>query len=131
MDRDTRWDRVELAYEALAYGQGHRGRRPGGVAAAYARGVNDEFVLPTIVPPEQVARVRDGDVASSSISARTAHASSPGPSPSPASTVSTARRTAVRDFVTMTEYEKTSRCRSRFRRTSPGTCWPRSSPSAA
>jgi 2,3-bisphosphoglycerate-independent phosphoglycerate mutase len=63
MDRDTRWDRVKLAYDALVYGEGFfAADAQTAVAAAYARGENDEFVRPTIVAPEHESRVRDGDV---------------------------------------------------------------------
>ena len=63
MDRDTRWDRVKLAYDALVYGQGFfAAGAQAAVDAAYARGENDEFVRPTIVAPEHPSSVRDGDV---------------------------------------------------------------------
>ena len=63
MDRDTRWDRVQLAYEALVYATGFfAADAESAVAAAYRRGENDEFVRPTVVAPERDARVRDGDV---------------------------------------------------------------------
>jgi 2,3-bisphosphoglycerate-independent phosphoglycerate mutase len=63
MDRDTRWDRVKLAYDALAHGQGfYAADAQAAVDAAYGRGETDEFVRPTIVAPELDSRVRDGDV---------------------------------------------------------------------
>jgi 2,3-bisphosphoglycerate-independent phosphoglycerate mutase len=63
MDRDTRWDRVKLAYDALVHGRGFfAADAQAAVAAAYKRGENDEFVRPTVVAPERDARVRDGDV---------------------------------------------------------------------
>ncbi len=63
MDRDTRWDRVKLAYDALVYGQGFfAADAQAAVGAAYKRGENDEFVRPTVVAPELDARVADGDV---------------------------------------------------------------------
>jgi 2,3-bisphosphoglycerate-independent phosphoglycerate mutase len=63
MDRDTRWDRVKLAYDALAYGEGFfAADAQSAVDAGYARGENDEFVRPTVVAPEFDSRVRDGDV---------------------------------------------------------------------
>ena len=63
MDRDTRWDRVRLAYDALVYAQGfYAADAQSAVDAAYGRGENDEFVRPTIVAPELDARVADGDV---------------------------------------------------------------------
>jgi 2,3-bisphosphoglycerate-independent phosphoglycerate mutase len=61
MDRDQRWPRVEKAYAMLARGESeHRAATAAeGLDAAYARGENDEFVLPTIVgEPRPVV---DGD----------------------------------------------------------------------
>ena len=53
MDRDTRWDRTRLAYDALVYGDGLVAATAAeAVAAAYERGENDEFVRPTVVAPE-------------------------------------------------------------------------------
>jgi 2,3-bisphosphoglycerate-independent phosphoglycerate mutase len=65
MDRDKRWDRVALAWEALVHGEGHKATS--GVAAmeaSYARGDGDEFVKPTVIvngDGKPVAPVRDGD----------------------------------------------------------------------
>ena len=62
MDRDKRWDRTQLAYDAIVHGEAE-GREAssgaGAVTAAYERGETDEFVLPTLVGEE--ARVRSGD----------------------------------------------------------------------
>ncbi len=61
MDRDQRWERVEAFYRAMVDGRGESAAEPGaGLAAAYARGENDEFVRPTICG--EAATVRDGDV---------------------------------------------------------------------
>jgi 2,3-bisphosphoglycerate-independent phosphoglycerate mutase len=63
MDRDTRWDRVEKAWQALVLGEGHRA--PSGTAAveqAYQRGETDEFILPTVVDGLSHASIADGDV---------------------------------------------------------------------
>ena len=63
MDRDTRWDRVKQAYDALVHGQGFfAADAQAAVDAAYRRGEDDEFVRPTIVAPELDSRVADGDV---------------------------------------------------------------------
>ena len=63
MDRDTRWERVQSAYEALVHGEGFfAATAEAAVDAAYKRGENDEFVRPTIVAPELDSRVKDGDV---------------------------------------------------------------------
>lgn len=50
MDRDKRWDRIELAYDAIVFGVGeHASSATAAVASAYARNENDEFVRPTII----------------------------------------------------------------------------------
>jgi 2,3-bisphosphoglycerate-independent phosphoglycerate mutase len=50
MDRDKRWDRVELAYQALvnAEGASHFVNPCAAIDGAYAEGINDEFVKPAI-----------------------------------------------------------------------------------
>jgi 2,3-bisphosphoglycerate-independent phosphoglycerate mutase len=62
MDRDNRWDRVARAWRAIvdadAEHQAHSGEAA--LAAAYARGENDEFVLPTLI--DGGVPVADGDV---------------------------------------------------------------------
>jgi 2,3-bisphosphoglycerate-independent phosphoglycerate mutase len=51
MDRDKRWDRTEKAYDALVRGKGLTAdSAAAALEAAYARGEDDEFVLPTIIP---------------------------------------------------------------------------------
>jgi 2,3-bisphosphoglycerate-independent phosphoglycerate mutase len=60
MDRDKRWDRVQLAYDALVSGQGIAAAD--GIAAidqSYAKGENDEFVKPSVVAG--YAGMQDGD----------------------------------------------------------------------
>ena len=50
MDRDARWDRTRLAYDAIVHGAGERAAD--GVAAireAYARDESDEFIRPTVI----------------------------------------------------------------------------------
>jgi 2,3-bisphosphoglycerate-independent phosphoglycerate mutase len=57
MDRDKRWDRVNLAYDALVRGQGLIA--PDAVAAvrrSYDRGEADAFILPTGVGTDAAAR---------------------------------------------------------------------------
>jgi len=62
MDRDKRWDRVKLAYDALVYGQGLREEdAAAAVRKSYLRGETDEFILPTVVCDEPESRIRDGD----------------------------------------------------------------------
>jgi len=61
MDRDQRWERVRPAYLAITEAQAERveASAQDALAAAYARGENDEFVAPTVVGDG--ARVADGD----------------------------------------------------------------------
>lgn len=62
MDRDRRWERVRLAFDALTLGKGERARSAEmAVRSAYKRGENDEFVKPTIVVPGTTASLQDGD----------------------------------------------------------------------
>ncbi len=64
MDRDNNWDRVARAYELLTEGTGHSAANAlAGLQAAYTRGENDEFVLPTAIraPDQPAALVADGD----------------------------------------------------------------------
>lgn len=50
MDRDKRWDRIQLAYEALVLGKGYKTQDPiVAIQNAYDRGENDEFVKPTVI----------------------------------------------------------------------------------
>jgi len=50
MDRDHRWDRVELAWRALALGEGKRAATASeAIAAAYEEGETDEFITPRVV----------------------------------------------------------------------------------
>ena len=50
MDRDNRWDRVELAYKALTKGEGVEGTDAAeAVQASYDAEKTDEFVLPTVL----------------------------------------------------------------------------------
>lgn len=67
MDRDHRWERTKRAYDAVVDGVGDHVARAGrdAVAAAYARGETDEFVLPTVVVDDDgpTGRIADGDAA--------------------------------------------------------------------
>ena len=49
MDRDRRWDRTKLAYDAMVHGQGTPVEHPVlAVQAAYQRGETDEFIRPLV-----------------------------------------------------------------------------------
>ena len=60
MDRDKRWDRVAKAYDAIVDAKGPRfADAKSAIDDAYAKGVNDEFVLPCVIG--DYAGVKDGD----------------------------------------------------------------------
>ena len=61
MDRDKRWERTELAFEAIVEGEAEfgAGTAEEAVRAAYERDETDEFIKPTLVGDE--GRVREGD----------------------------------------------------------------------
>lgn len=61
MDRDKRWDRVQLAYDLLIHGRAEHKAESGEAAAreAYERDETDEFIKPVLVGEE--ARIRPGD----------------------------------------------------------------------
>jgi 2,3-bisphosphoglycerate-independent phosphoglycerate mutase len=61
MDRDKRWDRTELAFDAIVKGEAefNAGSGEEAVRQAYGRGETDEFIKPTVVGEE--GRIRDGD----------------------------------------------------------------------
>jgi len=65
MDRDSRWDRVQKAYECMRVGKGLRAASPAeAVAKSYEKDVTDEFIEPTCVIDsgnEPLATIDDGD----------------------------------------------------------------------
>ena len=61
MDRDNRWERVEKAYNMLVLGEGNKAENAiDAVKASYAKGVNDEFVEPTVINVPN-SRIEDND----------------------------------------------------------------------
>jgi 2,3-bisphosphoglycerate-independent phosphoglycerate mutase len=62
MDRDSRWDRVQRAYDLLVHGRGDFHAATAGLAArsAYLRGETDEFIQPTVIGDAD-SRIRAGD----------------------------------------------------------------------
>ncbi|MEX2461169.1 MAG: 2,3-bisphosphoglycerate-independent phosphoglycerate mutase [Paenibacillaceae bacterium] len=50
MDRDKRWDRVQLSYRSMVYGEGPQYKDPmQAILDSYEKSVFDEFVLPTVI----------------------------------------------------------------------------------
>ncbi|MEG2919020.1 MAG: 2,3-bisphosphoglycerate-independent phosphoglycerate mutase [Clostridium sp.] len=64
MDRDNRWERVELAYDAIAKGEGNTNTSPLAVIEdAYHDNKTDEFVIPTVIVKDgkPVGVIKDKD----------------------------------------------------------------------
>jgi 2,3-bisphosphoglycerate-independent phosphoglycerate mutase len=62
MDRDTRWERTKLAYDAIVHAEGLRAASAEeAIASSYERGETDEFVKPTVIGDYDGAA--EGDVA--------------------------------------------------------------------
>jgi len=65
MDRDNRWERIKVAWQAIVDGQGIKAEDPvQAVQDAYDRGETDEFIKPIILLDENgnpVATVKDND----------------------------------------------------------------------
>jgi len=50
MDRDRRWERTKLAYDAIVHGEGLRAASPDeAIRASYERDETDEFIRPTVI----------------------------------------------------------------------------------
>jgi 2,3-bisphosphoglycerate-independent phosphoglycerate mutase len=50
MDRDTRWERTKLAYDAIVHARGlHAASAAEAIETSYERGETDEFVRPTVI----------------------------------------------------------------------------------
>ena len=64
MDRDKRWERVKLAYDAIAHSEGPQFESAQAVIEdSYAKDVTDEFVIPSVIVKDgkPVAKVEDND----------------------------------------------------------------------
>lgn len=65
MDRDSRWERVQKAYECMRVGKGLKAKSAGeAISDSYAKQVTDEFIEPTAIvnqDNEPTGTVADGD----------------------------------------------------------------------
>ena len=62
MDRDNRWERVELAYNAIVFGNSDQktSDTESAIKKSYEFGVSDEFILPTVIKQYSGIRRNDG-----------------------------------------------------------------------
>jgi 2,3-bisphosphoglycerate-independent phosphoglycerate mutase len=67
MDRDKRWERVRLAYDAMVNGNGEKATDAiAAVENSYSKNITDEFIKPTVIVAEDqlpLATISEGDVA--------------------------------------------------------------------
>ena len=60
MDRDNRWERTEIAWDAMVHGKGERVSDPlSAIDDAYANGETDEFIKPRIMPDAEFIQSND------------------------------------------------------------------------
>jgi len=66
MDRDKRWERVKLAYDAMVHGIGnHSTNAEASIDASYNDDITDEFIKPIVMVDENsqpISTIKDGDV---------------------------------------------------------------------
>jgi 2,3-bisphosphoglycerate-independent phosphoglycerate mutase len=66
MDRDKRWERVKLAYDAMVNGKGERSSNATStIKKSYDNDITDEFIKPIVMVDrdnEPIATIKDGDV---------------------------------------------------------------------
>ncbi|SMD34186.1 phosphoglycerate mutase [Reichenbachiella faecimaris] len=66
MDRDKRWERVKLAYDAMVNGEGSKTTDVlGAVKKSYAENVTDEFIMPIVQTDDagqSLGTIKEGDV---------------------------------------------------------------------
>jgi len=67
MDRDKRWERIKLAYDALVNGEGEKSTDAlQAIENSYKKNITDEFIKPTVIVAEDqlpLATIKEGDVA--------------------------------------------------------------------
>lgn len=66
MDRDKRWERVKLAYDAVVIGEGEKATDAvQAIENSYRKNITDEFIKPCIIMDESqqpLATIKDGDM---------------------------------------------------------------------
>jgi 2,3-bisphosphoglycerate-independent phosphoglycerate mutase len=66
MDRDKRWERIKLAYDAMVKGEGDKATDAlQAIENSYNKNITDEFIKPCVIINESqqpIAAIKDGDV---------------------------------------------------------------------
>lgn len=112
MDRDKRWERVKLAYDALVHGVGQRTHNVvNDIDASYHAGITDEFIKPLIVCDDNekpIATIQEGD-AVFCVNFRTDRCREITQALTQQDFPEQGMNTLPLHYVTMTEYDKTYR----------------------
>jgi 2,3-bisphosphoglycerate-independent phosphoglycerate mutase len=62
MDRDNRWERIELAYDLLIHGKGEKFDNPEqALKSSYENNVTDEFIKPILINDDPSSRIEKED----------------------------------------------------------------------
>ncbi|MBC7866328.1 MAG: 2,3-bisphosphoglycerate-independent phosphoglycerate mutase [Gloeobacteraceae cyanobacterium ES-bin-316] len=62
MDRDKRWERIRVAYDALVHGKGEKATDlSAAMLTSYEKDITDEFILPIINANLVETKIQDGD----------------------------------------------------------------------
>ncbi len=62
MDRDRRWERIKIAYDAMVNGIGANSLNPlTALQESYEKGITDEFILPIINATIENGKIEEGD----------------------------------------------------------------------
>ncbi|MDB6076733.1 MAG: hypothetical protein JWO82_480, partial [Akkermansiaceae bacterium] len=113
MDRDKRWERTKLAWDAIVHGIGEEKHvlASEAVAEEYQNNKTDEFLLPMVFCDANKRRIRDGDVVLmfNFRADRVRQLSEVFLSKSPFKQFKAGRRPKV-DYVTLTEYDASYDC---------------------
>ena len=66
MDRDKRWERIKIGYDAMVYGEGQKSTNLiASMQESYTQGITDEFIKPIIKTNnknEPIGKIQEGDV---------------------------------------------------------------------
>lgn len=110
MDRDKRWERVKLAYDALVQGLGQRTHNVlNDIETSYHAGITDEFIKPLIVCDDNekpIATIQEGD-AVFCVNFRTDRCREITQALTQQDFPEQGMKTLPLHYVTMTEYDKT------------------------
>ena len=62
MDRDKRWERIKVAYDAMVHGVGNKTENMlAAISESYQKDVTDEFLMPIINAEAENGNMKDGD----------------------------------------------------------------------